>query len=62
MGTESTVERGGWRKLHSEELHDTHFLPNIGVRMRLPGLVARMGEFGTACRVLVGKPEGNSHS
>jgi hypothetical protein len=63
----SAVARGDWRKLHSEDLHDIHFLPNIvraikSGRMRLAGLAARMGEFGTACRVLVGKPEGNNHS
>jgi hypothetical protein len=62
----SAVARGDCRKLHSEDLHDMHFLPNIRAikseRMRLAGPVARMGEFGTACRVLVGKPEGNNHS
>jgi hypothetical protein len=28
---------------------------------RLAEHVARMGEIGTACRILVGKPEGNNH-
>jgi len=56
LRSESSVARGDWRKLHSEDLHDMHFLPNIiraikSGRMRLAGLVARMGEFGTACRV-----------
>jgi len=27
--------------------------------MRLAGHVAHMGEIGTACKVLLGKPEGN---
>ena len=67
MGSESAVARGDWRKLHSEELRDMHFLPDIirvikSGRMRLAGLVARMGEIGIACRVFVGKPEGNNHS
>jgi len=42
-----------------------HFLPDIRViksgRMRLAGLVARMGEIESECRVLVRKPEGNNH-
>jgi hypothetical protein len=67
MVSESAVARGDWRKLHSEELHDTHFLPDIirvikSGRMRLARLMARMGETGTACRVLMGKYEGNNHS
>jgi hypothetical protein len=52
-----------WRKLHSEELNDLYFSPNI-VRviksrsMRRAGHVARMGEERDVYRVLVGKPEG----
>jgi len=65
VGSESAVARGGWRKLHSEELHDMHFLRDIRViksgRMRLAGLVARMGEIESSYRVLVRKPEGNNH-
>jgi hypothetical protein len=39
----------GWRKLHSEELHDLYSSPSIirimkSRRMRLAGHVARMGE------------------
>ena len=56
------VARGDWRKLHN----DMHFLPDIirvikSGRMRLAGLVARMGEIQTACRVLLRKPEENNH-
>jgi hypothetical protein len=42
---------GGWRKLHNEELHTWHFLPNIiriikSRSMRLAGDVAGMGIIG----------------
>ena len=54
---------GKWRKLHNEELSDLYYLPNIlrvvkSRKMRLAGLVARMGEVRGVYRVLVGKPEG----
>jgi hypothetical protein len=54
---------GGWRKLHTEELHVLYSSPNI-IRiiksrgMRRVGHVARMGEKRNACRLLVGKPDG----
>jgi hypothetical protein len=40
---------GGWRKLHSEELHDLYSSPSIiriirSTRMRRAGHVARMGD------------------
>jgi hypothetical protein len=42
-----------------------HFLPNIVWVIksggRLAEHVAGMGEIGTACRILVGKPEGNNN-
>jgi len=55
-----------WRKLHNEEINDLYCSPNIvrvikSRRMRWAGHVARMGERGGACRILVGKPEGNIH-
>jgi hypothetical protein len=56
---------GGLRKLHNEELHELYCLPSI-IRiiksrgMRWAGHVARMGEKRTACRILVGKPEGKT--
>jgi hypothetical protein len=52
-----------WRKLHTEELHNSYSSPNI-IRMiklrtiRWAGHTARMGEKRNACRILVGKPEG----
>jgi hypothetical protein len=54
---------GGWRKLHSEELHNLYSSPSIiriikSVRRRLAGHVARMGEKRNVYMLLVGKPEG----
>jgi hypothetical protein len=54
--------KGGWRKLHNEELHNLYSSPSIirmimSRRMRLAGHVARMGERGNAYVILVGKPE-----
>jgi PAS domain-containing protein len=53
---------GDWRKLHNEELHNLHSLPNTvrmikSRRMRWAGHVARMGETN-AYRTSVRKPEG----
>jgi hypothetical protein len=55
---------GEWKKLHNEELHNLYSSPDIirqvkSRRMRWAGHVARMGEEGKVCKVLVGKPEGN---
>jgi acyl-coenzyme A synthetase/AMP-(fatty) acid ligase len=52
----------GWRKLHSEELHNLYSSPTIirmmkSSRMRLAGHVARIGVKRIAYRILVGKPE-----
>jgi hypothetical protein len=54
---------GGWRKLHTEELHSLYSSPSIirmikSRRMRWAGHVTRMGEKRNAYRILVGKPEG----
>jgi hypothetical protein len=54
---------GGWRKLHSEELHNLYSSPNIvrmikSRRINLAGHVARMGEKRNARRILMGKPQG----
>jgi len=53
---------GEWRELHTEELNDLYFSPNIvrvmkSRRMRWAGHVARMRERRCIYRVLVGKPE-----
>jgi hypothetical protein len=55
--------RGGWRKLHNEELNDLYSSPNIVReiklrRMKWAGNVARMGEGRSAYKILVGRPEG----
>jgi len=55
---------GEWRHLHSEELNDLYFSPNIvrvikWRRVRWTGHVASMGERRVVYRVLVGKSEGN---
>jgi hypothetical protein len=55
--------KGGWRKLHNEELRDLYSAPSIirmikSRRMRWAGHVARMGEKRNAYGLLVGKPEG----
>jgi hypothetical protein len=54
--------KGGWRKLHNEELHNLYSSPNIirvlkSRRMRWAGRVARMGEKRNVYRLLVGKPK-----
>jgi hypothetical protein len=56
---------GGWRKLHSEELHNLYSSPSIiriikPRRMSWAGHVTRMGEKGVY-RLLVGTSEENSH-
>jgi hypothetical protein len=52
--------KGGWRKLHNEELRDLYPSPSIiriikSRRMRSARHVARMGEKRNAYRLLVGK-------
>ena len=62
-------ENGKWRRLHNEEIHSLHRLPNkVWViksrRIRLAGQVARMREGRSAFKLLIGKltrkrPTGN---
>jgi hypothetical protein len=54
---------GGWRRWHSEELHNLYASANIismikSRRMRWVVHVAHMGEMRNACKMVVGKPEG----
>jgi hypothetical protein len=54
---------GGWRKLHTEELHNLYSSPNINRmiksrRIGWAGHVARMRQKRNAERILVGKSEG----
>jgi hypothetical protein len=63
FGPKRDEATGGWRKLHTEELHSLYSSPNIirmikSRRMRWAGHVARMGGNRNAYSVLVGKPLG----
>jgi hypothetical protein len=54
---------GGWRKLHSEELHNSYSSPSIigmikSRRMLWTGHLSRIGAKSNTYRTLVGKPEG----
>lgn len=57
--------KGGWRKLHDEELHDLHSSPNIislikSRKIGWAGHAACMREMegGNAYKIVVGKCEG----
>jgi hypothetical protein len=63
FGPKSDEVRGGWRKLHNEELHNLYSSPSKirkikSKRLRWAGHVARRGAKRSACRMLVGNPEG----
>jgi hypothetical protein len=63
LGSKRDIVTGGWRKLHSEELHNLYSSPSIigmikSRRMRWEGHIARTGEKKSAYRILVGKLEG----
>jgi hypothetical protein len=63
FGRKRVEVTGEWRKLHNGELHNLYSSADIvrqikSRRMRWAGHVARMGEGGNVCGVLVGKPEG----
>jgi hypothetical protein len=53
---------GGWRRLHSEELHKLYASPNIRVirsrRMRWAGHAVRIEAMRNAYKILIGKPAG----
>jgi hypothetical protein len=53
---------GGWRKVHSEELHSLYSSLNITRMMRWAGNVAWMGEKRNPYRVSVGKQEGRTYT
>jgi hypothetical protein len=63
FGSKMDEETGGWRKLHSEELHNLYSLPSIirifkSSRMMWAGHVAHIGEKRNVYRLLVRNPEG----
>ena len=54
--------KGGWRRLHNEELHSLYRSPNIvrvikSRRLRWAGHVTRIEEGGNAFKILTGKPK-----
>jgi hypothetical protein len=55
--------RGGWRKLHNEELHNLYSSPSIILMIKLmmkwARHVVRIGKKKNLYRILMGKPEGN---
>jgi hypothetical protein len=58
-----TVVTDRWRTLRNEKLHNLYSSPSVIIMiksrtMRWAGHVARMGEKGNACRILVGNLEG----
>jgi hypothetical protein len=65
FGTKRYEVTWEWRQLHNEELNDLYTSLRIfrvikSKRMRWAGHVARMGERRGVCRVMVGKPEGDT--
>jgi hypothetical protein len=61
FGPKGDEVTGGWRKLHSEELHDLYSLLSVirvikSRRMRWSGHVACKQAMTNAYRILVGKP------
>jgi hypothetical protein len=63
FGPKRDEEPGGWRKRHTEDVHDLYSSPSIiriikSRRMRWAGHVARMEERRNVYRLVVGKPEG----
>jgi hypothetical protein len=55
FGLKRNEVRGIWRKIHNEELHNLYTSPSI---IRMIKSRAGMREKRTACRILIGKPEG----
>jgi len=63
FGTKRMEVAGGWRRLHSEELHNLYHSANITrllkpKRMGWIGQLVRMREMRNAYKILLGKPEG----
>jgi hypothetical protein len=65
FGPKKDGVKGGWRKLHNEELHNLYSSPSVirimKSRRMCAELVARMGEKRNVYRLLVGKSEGKNH-
>jgi hypothetical protein len=63
FGPKRDKVKGGWRKLHNEELHNLYSSPSVirmikSRRTRWAGHVALRGKRRNAYRILMGKPEG----
>jgi hypothetical protein len=61
-GSKREEVAGGWRRLHSEELHNLFVSPNVitvikSRRMRWVGHAAQMEEMRNACNSFVRRPE-----
>jgi hypothetical protein len=66
FGTKGDEVTGEWRKVHNEELHKLYSSPSIirvtkSRSMTGTGHVVRMEEKRNTCKILVGKPEGESY-
>jgi hypothetical protein len=55
---------GGWRRLHTEGLHNLYASPNIirVIKARRMRWISHMGVMRNAYKILVGKPEGRDHA
>jgi len=63
FGPKKDEVTGEWKSINEEELYSLYFSQNIfqvikSRRIGWVGLVARMGDRRSACRVLLGRPEG----
>jgi hypothetical protein len=63
FGPKGYEVKGGWRKLHNEQLHNLYSSPSImrmikSRRVRWTGHVARIGVRRNTYRILVRKPDG----
>jgi hypothetical protein len=67
FGPEREEVRGGWRKLHNNELYNLYASPNIiriikSRRMKWTGHVARMGEIKINTNSWLQNPKGRDHA
>jgi len=58
LGPKREEVTGGWRTLHSEELHILYCSPNSIMMIKSMRRVVRMGEMRNIYKILVVNPEG----